>query len=315
MLFKVKNLTKFKMNNSQTNIVIFGKNGQISSNLIRLFQSENEFKVRAYSSNDVDFSDLLSLEKFLLQLSPTPDFIINAAAYTNVDKAEEEQELADLINHQAVAVIAKYCKKSGAKLIHYSTDYVFDGSGSEPFTEDNTKNLKPLNHYGKTKLLGEQAIINSGCHHIILRISWVYDNSPNSKNFLNTITRLAKEKETLNIIDDQVGSPTSANFVAENTIKIIKKLLNQPKQPMNGIYHLNDGRYISWYDFAVEIIDDLKAIGENLKVKEVNSIKTSEYKTKAARPLNSRLGCKRIIDLTNMQASLADAPNFIKISK
>ncbi len=303
----------------KNNIIIFGKNGQVGSNLVRIFAKENAkenyFNVKSYSSKEADFTNLLALDNFLNNLSPKPDFIINAAAYTNVDKAEEEQELADLINHQAVAVIAKYCKKSDTKLIHYSTDYVFDGSGSEPFTEDNTTNLEPLNHYGKTKLLGEQAIINSGCNHIIFRISWVYDDNPNSKNFVNTITRLAKEKEVLNIINDQIGSPTSASFVAENTIKIIKKLLNQSKQDMNGIYHLNNGRYISWYDFAVEIIDDLRARGENLRVKEINPIKTSEYKTKAPRPLNSRLGYKRIIDLTNMQASLIDAPNFIKISK
>jgi dTDP-4-dehydrorhamnose reductase len=290
----------------KTNIIIFGRNGQVASNLIRLFAKENDFNVKSYSSCEVDFTNLSTLDNFLNNLSPKPDFIINAAAYTNVDKAEEEQELADLINNQAVAVIAKYCKKSGAKLIHYSTDYVFDGSGSEPFTEDNTKNLKPLNHYGKTKLLGEKAIINSGCNHIIFRISWVYDNNPNSKNFVNTIVRLAKEKEVLNIIDDQVGSPTSASFVAENTIK----LLNQSKQDMNGIYHLNNGRYISWYDFAVEIIDDLRARGENLKVKEINPIKTSEYKTKAVRPLNSRLGCKRIIDLTNIHNSIGQRSKF-----
>ena len=277
------------MSNLQTNIVIFGKNGQISSNLIKLFQLENGFNVRVYSSNEADFSDLSSLEKFLNQLSPIADFIINAAAYTNVDKAEEEQELADLINHQAVAVIAKYCKKSGTKLIHYSTDYVFDGSGSEPFTEDNTTNLEPLNHYGKTKLLGEQAIINSGCNYIIFRISWVYDDNPNSKNFVNTITRLAKEKEVLNIIDDQVGSPTSASFVAENTIKLIKKLSKTGHEFSSEIYHLNNGRYISWYDFAIKIINDLRKKGVGLKVQEIKPIKTFEYKSKALRPLNSRL--------------------------
>jgi dTDP-4-dehydrorhamnose reductase len=283
----------------KTNIIIFGKNGQVGSNLVRIFAEEsakeNNFNVNAYSSKEVNFSDLLALDNFLNNLSTKPDFIINAAAYTNVDKAEEEQELADLINHQAVAVIAKYCKKSGAKLIHYSTDYVFDGSGSEPFTEDNTKNLNPLNHYGKTKLLGEQAIINSGCNHMIFRISWVYDDNPNSKNFVNTITRLAKEKEVLNIINDQIGSPTSADFVAKNTIKIIKKLLNQPKQLMNGIYHLNDGRYISWYNFAVEIVDNLKKKGEDLKLRNINPITSYQYQTKVPRPLNSRINNKKIM--------------------
>ncbi len=276
------------------NIIIFGKNGQIGSNLVRIFAEENtkenNFNVRSYSSQEINFTDLSALDNFLNNLSKKPDFIINAAAYTNVDKAEEEQELADLINHQAVAVIAKYCAKSGTKLIHYSTDYVFDGSGNEPFMEDNTKNLKPLNHYGKTKLLGEQAIINSGCNYVILRISWVYDDNPDSKNFVNTITKLAKEKEVLNIVNDQIGSPTSASFVAKNTITLINKLLKYPNRFPSGIYHLNNGKYISWYDFATNIVANLRARGENLSVKTINPTKTSEYKTRALRPLNSRLG-------------------------
>ena len=283
------------------NIIVFGKNGQIGSNLTKLFAKEDDFDVKSYTSKEVDFTDLSTLNNFLNNLSPKPDFIINAAAYTDVDKAEDEQELADLINHQAVAIIAKYCKKNGTKLIHYSTDYVFDGSGNEPFTEDNTKNLNPLNHYGKTKLLAEKVIANSNCQYIIFRISWVYDHNPNSKNFVNTIARLAREKEILNVIDDQVGSPTSARFVAENTIKIIKKLLKQSGKFLekfpSGIYHLNNGRYISWYDFAIEIIANLKFGGEDLSVKEVNPIKTFEYKTKAARPLNSRLGIREIKNL------------------
>ncbi len=284
-----------------TNIIIFGKNGQVASNLIRLFAEknrcenrfENNFNIQSYSGSEVDFANLPALENFLNNLSTnlsfSPDFIINAAAYTNVDKAEDEQELADLINHQAVAIIAKYCAKNNITLIHYSTDYVFDGSGTEPFAEDNTKNLNPLNHYGRTKLEGEKEIINSGCDYLIFRISWVYDHNPNGSNFLNTITKLAKEKEILNIISDQIGSPTSARFVAANTIKIIQKLLTSATKLPSGIYHLNDGRYISWYDFALEIINNLREKGEVLKVKEINPIKTSEYKTKAIRPLNSRL--------------------------
>ena len=277
------------------NIIIFGKNGQIGSNLVRLFSKEDNFNIQAYSSSDVDFTDLKALENFLINLSTKPNFIINAAGYTNVDKAEDEHQLADLINHQAVAVIAKYCTKNNITLIHYSTDYVFDGSGTEPFTEDNTKNLHPLNHYGHTKLLGEKAIVNSDCHHIIFRISWIWDNNPSSKNFVNTIKRLAKEREVLSIIDDQIGSPTSASFVAEHTINIIKKLSTQTNNLTSGIYHLNNGKFISWYDFAVQIIDDLKKSGENLMVKKIIPIKTSEYKTKAVRPLNSRLGTKNEI--------------------
>lgn len=278
----------------KTNIVIFGKNGQVGSNLVRLFAKESDFEIRSYSSKEADFSNLSALKNFLDNLAPKPDFIINAAAYTNVDKAEEEKELADIINHQAVAIIAKYCAKNRVKLIHYSTDYVFDGSGNEPFTEDNTKNLHPLNHYGKTKLLGEQAIINSGCNYLILRISWVYDDNPNSRNFVNTITRLAKEREVLSIVDDQIGSPTSAASVAESTIKIVRKLVNSEMQILKMICHLNNKKYISWYEFALEIIDSLKKGGESLKVKEIRPIKSSEYQTKAIRPLNSRLSSRII---------------------
>jgi len=283
------------------NIIIFGKNGQVASNLIRLFAEEkkleNDFNVQFYSSSEVNFTDLAVLDNFLDNLSSRPDFIINAAAYTNVDKAEDERGLADLINHQAVDVIAKYCFKNQVKLIHYSTDYVFDGSGCEPFLEDNTKNLHPLNHYGATKLDGEMAIINSGCDYIILRISWVYDSNPNSKNFLNTITKLVKEREVLNIIDDQFGSPTTASFVAENTVKIIKNFSKFNAKFPIGIYHLSDGKYISWYDFALQIVEDLKMNGEVLMIKNIFPIKTSEYKSKAIRPLNSRLSNNKIQNL------------------
>lgn len=269
-------------------ILIFGKNGQVGSNLVKLFSSEDDFQIESYSSSDVDFLDLNALQNFLNNLESKPDFLINAAAYTNVDKAEDERELADLVNHQAAKTIAEFCEQNNIKLIYYSTDYVFDGSGNEPFEADNTKNLNPLNHYGKTKLDGERAIINSGCEYLILRVSWVWDKNPNHKNFVNTIKRLAKEKEILKIVSDQIGSPTSAEFIVEKTIEIIKKIINS-KIKTNKIYHLNDGKFMSWYDFAVQIVDDLKEFGEELAVKEIIPIKTSEYPTKATRPLNSRL--------------------------
>ncbi|MFT7098323.1 MAG: dTDP-4-dehydrorhamnose reductase [Rickettsiales bacterium] len=266
------------------NITIFGKNGQVGSSLTQLFIEEERFNVGSYSSKDVDFLNLDSLAKFLEGQSTKPDFIINCAAYTNVDGAEDEKKLADLTNHKAVEIIANYCAKNNVKLVHYSTDYVFDGSGNEPFEADNTKNLNPLNHYGKSKLDGERAIINSGCEYLILRISWIWDKNPRFKNFYNTIKRLAKEKEVLTIIDDQIGSPTSAEFVAINTVEIIKN-----EEFSKEIRHLNNGKYCSWYDFALNIIGEMQENGELLKVKEIKPIKTSEYKTKAVRPLNSRL--------------------------
>ncbi len=267
-------------------ILIFGKNGQVGSNLVNLLEQNPEFEFHAFSSFAVDFSDLKNLEHFLNNLKEIPDFIINAAAYTNVDKAEEEKEIAEKINHLAVTILAKYCQEKNIKLIHYSTDYVFDGSSDQPFKEDNTKNLYPLNFYGKTKLASEHSIINSSCDYVIFRISWIYDQ--NGKNFVNTIKRLAMEKEEISVVDDQIGAPTSAKFVAENTIKFIKKSLEMKIFP-KGIYHLTESAYMSWYDFAVKIIAKMKAEKIDVKTKKINRIKTSEYKTKATRPLNSRL--------------------------
>ncbi|MFT6258480.1 MAG: dTDP-4-dehydrorhamnose reductase [Rickettsiales bacterium] len=264
-------------------ITIFGRNGQIGSNLIKLFASEKGVVVQPYSSEDADFSNLKALRRFLNNLKK-PDFIVNCAGYTNVDGAEDEKELTDLINHQAVQIIADYCVNNNVKLIHYSTDYVFDGSGNEPFESNNTKNLNPLNHYGKTKLLGEKSIINSGCEYLILRISWIWDKNPNFKNFYNAIKILAKEREILTIVDDQIGSPTEAKFVARNTIEIIKND-NFSKETR----HLNNGEFMSWYDFTLQIVEDIKKEGEILAVKEIKPIKTSDFRSKAVRPLNSRL--------------------------
>lgn len=277
------------MQKNKTNILLFGKNGQVGFAFNSLLKKDENFELQSYSSKDVDFSKLNDLRLFLENLNKKPQIIINAAAYTNVEKAEDERDLADLINHKAVELIAKFCQQNQITLIHFSTDYVFDGSGNEPFTTNNTKNLKPLNHYGQTKLDGERAIINSKCNYLIIRTSWVYDDQPNSKNFVNTITKLAQEKEELNIICDQVGSPTSANFIAQNTLKYIKKIIDDQILNYKRIIHLVEPRYISWYDFATEIIEELKNNNEIIKVKKINPIKTSEYHTKAKRPLNSRM--------------------------
>jgi len=277
-------------------IVIFGKNGQVGSALVKEFGVENGFQIDSYSAADVDFSDVNSLEIFLNNLKKIPDLIINAAAYTNVDKAEEERDLADKINHQAVKILADFCAQKKVILIHYSTDYVFDGSGNEEFAEDNSKNLHPLNHYGKTKLDGENSIIKSGCNYLIFRTSWVW--SANGKNFVNTIKRLAQEREELNIVSDQIGAPTSAEFIAQSTIKIIKKLPDFKSFP-SGIYHLVENENMSWYDFALKIIENLKNEGEILKVKKINPISSDQYKTPAKRPLNSRLNTKKISRFLN----------------
>ena len=293
------------------NILIIGKNGQIANALIENFKLEKTgFNVLVKDSSELDFSKPNTLKENLKNISSSINLIINCTGYTNVDKAEEEQELCDKINHQAVEILADFCKERNILLIHYSTDYVFDGSGDKPFDEDNQENLQPLNHYGKTKLLSEQALKNSGCDYLIFRISWIYDNRPTSKNFVNTIKRLALEKEEINVVDDQIGSPTSAEFVVSNTIRFIKKItlenfggndgensIKFDEKLINQIYHLNNGEFVSWHEFACRIVADLQKNSSAIKLKKINKIPSSEYKTKAIRGLNSRLNNKKFLGI------------------
>jgi dTDP-4-dehydrorhamnose reductase len=290
-----------------TNILIIGKNGQIANALIENFKLEKTgFNILVKDSSELDFSKPETLKENLKNISNSIDLIINCAGYTNVDKAEDEQELCDNINHQAVKILADFCKEKNILLIHYSTDYVFDGSGDKAFDEDNQENLNPLNYYGKTKLLSEQALQNSGCDYLIFRISWIYDNRKESKNFVNTIKRLALEKEEINVVDDQIGSPTSADFVALNTIRFIKKIIVEnagdnsikfDRNLINQIYHLNNGEFVSWHGFACKIVADLQKTSSAIILKKINKIPTSEYKTKAMRGLNSRLNNKKILGI------------------
>ena len=295
------------------NILIIGKNGQIANALIENFKLEKTgFNVLVKDSSELDFSKPETLKENLKNISTSINLIINCAGYTNVDEAEEEQELCDKINHQAVEILADFCKERNILLIHYSTDYVFDGSGDKPFDEDNQENLKPLNYYGKTKLWAEQALQKLGCNYVIFRISWIYDNRPTSKNFVNTIKRLALEKEEISVVDDQIGSPTSAEFVASNTIRFIKKItlenfvenagdnsIKFDRNLINQIYHLNNGEFVSWHGFACKIIADLQKTSSAIKLKKINKIPSSEYKTNAIRGLNSRLSNNKLLKIIN----------------
>jgi dTDP-4-dehydrorhamnose reductase len=290
-----------------TNILIIGKNGQIANALIENFKLEKTgFNVFVKDSSDLDFSNSVTLQENLKNISTSVDLIINCAGYTNCDKAEEEQELCDQINHQAVKILAEFCKEKNILLIHYSTDYVFDGTGNKSFDEDNQENLQPLNYYGKTKLFSEQALKNSGCNYVIFRISWIYDYRPTSKNFVNTIKRLALEKEEINVVDDQIGSPTSAEFVASNSIRFIKKIILEnagensikfDNKLINQIYHLNNGEFMSWHEFACKIVADLQKNSAEVKLKKINKIPSAEYKTKALRGLNSRLNNEKFLKI------------------
>ena len=213
-----------------------------------------------------------------------PEILVNAAAYTAVDKAEQEPELARAVNAVAPGVMAEEMKRLGGWLVHYSTDYVFDGSGTEPWRE--TDATGPLNTYGRTKLEGERAIAATGCEHLIFRTSWVY--AAVGKNFLHTMLRLGAEREELRIVADQIGAPTTAEALSAATQRALERIA--AKNVMHGVYHLACGGETSWAEFAEAIF---AAFAERQKVPRVVPIASSEYPTPAKRPKNSRLSCEK----------------------
>jgi dTDP-4-dehydrorhamnose reductase len=269
-----------------TKILVFGKTGQLSQAFLTTLLQETKFHTTSYSRVEVDFNNINNLVNFLDNLIYIPEFILNCIAYTNVDQAEQEQEICNNINHLAVAILADFCQKNKIRLIHYSTDYVFDGSGNLPFLEDNTINLKPLNFYGKTKLWAEEKIIQSGCSYLIFRISWLYNHNPNSKNFVNTIIKLSQQKQTISVVNDQIGSPTDVDFIVKNSIKSF--------YIPSGIYHLNNGIYMSWYSFACQIFEKIKTTNQNIILTKILGVDSSQYSTKAIRPKNSQLDNSKI---------------------
>ncbi len=265
-------------------ILLFGKNGQVGWELNRSLQPLGE--VIALVREDIDFTDVQSLRDIVAKTNP--DVIVNAVAYTAVDKAEEEVELATAINGLAPRVLAEEALKVNALLVHYSTDYVFDGSKDKPYEETDVPD--PVNVYGSTKLSGEQNIQSSGCRYLIFRTSWVY--ASRGHNFLLTILKLAKEREELSIVSDQIGSPTPARLIAETTILCLNKSLDklQDNSFISDIYNLTTANRTSWHGFAEEIVAVVsKRQDHPLKIKNINAIPTSEYPTPADRPKNSQL--------------------------
>lgn len=272
-------------------ILLLGKNGQVGWELQRSLAPLGELVALDRHSVDGlsgDLSNLESLRTTIRQVKP--DVIVNAAAYTAVDKAESETELADRVNGLASAVIAEEAATSGAWLVHYSTDYVFSGLGTTPWQETDT--VAPVNYYGSSKLAGEQAIIASGCKHLIFRTSWVYGARGN--NFAKTMLRLAKDRETLSVIADQIGAPTGADLIADVTALAIQQVIKRPE--LAGLYHLAAAGEVSWHGYASLVIDFAKAQGEELAVTTVNPIETTAYPTPAQRPLNSRLNTQKLRD-------------------
>lgn len=272
-------------------ILLLGKNGQVGWELQRSLAPIGELIALDRHAVDGlcgDLSDLDALRATIRQVKP--DIIVNAAAYTAVDKAESEPELANRVNGQASQVMAEEVATLGAWLIHYSTDYVFSGQGSTPWQEIDA--VSPVNHYGASKLAGEQAIIASGCKHLIFRTSWVYGARGN--NFAKTMLRLAKDRETLSVIADQIGAPTGADLIADVTALAIQQVLQRPE--LSGLYHLAAGGEVSWHGYACHVIGFAQANGEHLAVTTINPIETTAYPTPARRPLNSRMNTQKLRD-------------------
>ncbi|MDP3332839.1 MAG: dTDP-4-dehydrorhamnose reductase [Methylococcaceae bacterium] len=270
-------------------ILLTGSQGQVGWELARTLLPLGE--VVAANRDQADLSDLDGLRRSIRSIKP--DIIVNAAAYTAVDKAETDQDQAFLINGQAAGVLAEEAAICGALLIHYSTDYVFDGSKTGAYLEGDQTN--PLNVYGQSKLAGEQAIQASTADFLILRTTWVY--AARGNNFVKSMLRLAQEREELNIVADQIGAPTWARLIAESTAHILRQAQQERQQGVfkSGIYNLTSTGETSWHGFAEKIIELAKQQdGLSIKAQRVNPIPTSAYPLPATRPANSRLSTQRL---------------------
>ncbi|HSD55460.1 MAG TPA: dTDP-4-dehydrorhamnose reductase [Burkholderiales bacterium] len=265
-------------------VLLTGANGQIGWELRRALAPLGD--VFAPDRGRLDLADCDALRQYVRAIAPQA--IVNAAAYTAVDRAESEPALARAINTIAPGVLAEEAQRLDAALVHYSTDYVFDGAKPEPYTESDPPN--PLNVYGRTKLEGERAIGASGCRHLTLRTSWVYGTRGN--NFLLTMLRLARERPRLRIVDDQVGAPTWSREIASATAALLSADLAAPGA--EGLYHLTASGATSWFGFAQAIFasPEMRRLGVTPPMLE--AISTSGYPTPARRPANSRLDCTRL---------------------
>jgi len=270
-------------------LLVIGCNGQVGWELVRSLQPLGE--VIAVGRRQLNLSNLDGIIVALRNI--TPDIIVNAAAYTAVDGAEQNEAEANLVNGYALEVLATEAKALGALLIHYSTDYVFDGRKSCPYTEDDTPN--PINAYGRSKLIGEKAIQDVGGDYVILRTSWVY--AARGANFLRTILRLAQDRDELRIVSDQIGAPTWARLIADTTVHVIAQSQAQKLAGsfVSNHYNLAASGETSWYDFAKVSVDRVKQLPNfSVQVKNVISITSDEYPQIAQRPKNSCLETSKL---------------------
>jgi dTDP-4-dehydrorhamnose reductase len=285
-------------------ILIIGKQGQIAWELQTTLANLGHVVVLGSQQLDLANPDSIRAKVRSIQ----PDIIVNAAAYTAVDKAESEAELCGMINGIAPGILAELARESQALLVHYSTDYVFDGTKTTPYLETDVTN--PLSVYGASKLAGEQAIIQADCAHLILRTTWVYGNR--GKNFLLTILRLAAAKTELKIVADQIGSPTWSRSIAEATSQIIAQCRHdshsvreasacaerlRQRASLKGLYHLSAGGTTSWHGFASQIVDRYRSLNpeSHLSIEQILPIPTTDYPTPAQRPANSVLDNSKLL--------------------
>lgn len=287
-------------------ILLLGKKGQVGWELQRSLASLGKLLALDSRSPDYcgDLNDLSGLAATVQRFAP--DVIVNAAAYTAVDKAESEAQLARRVNAEAPAVLAREAKRLNALLVHYSTDYVFTGNGDTPWQENDP--VAPLSVYGSSKLEGEQAIQASGCSHLIFRTSWVY--AARGNNFAKTMLRLARERDSLNVIDDQFGTPTGADLLADVTAHAIRTVRQQPER--GGLYHLAAAGETTWCRYARFVLEQAQVAGVDLKVTPamIGAISTEAYPTPAKRPNNSRLNTQKLqnafeLRLPDWQAGVA----------
>ena len=272
-------------------ILLLGKNGQVGWELQRALAPLGELVALDFDSPgplSADFSKPESLAATVQAVRP--QIIVNAAAHTAVDKCESEPDVARALNAESPAVLAREAQRLGAWLMHYSTDYVFDGSGTTPWVEDSPTG--PLSVYGATKLEGEEAIRASGCRHLILRTSWVY--AARGGNFAKTMLKLAKERDQLTVIDDQIGSPTGADLLADITAHALRTALQRPE--VAGTYHAVGDGETSWHGYAQHVIEFARARGETIKVARdaIAPVPTSAFPTPAKRPANSRMNTHKL---------------------
>jgi dTDP-4-dehydrorhamnose reductase len=273
-------------------ILLTGRNGQIGWELERALPSLGE--VVATDREALDLRDSGAIRSVMGSVKP--DVVVNAAAYTAVDRAESESEVAMAINGRAPAILAEEARRTGATVVHYSTDYVFDGAKPTPYTEDDVPN--PVNVYGATKLEGERAIIESGCRHVTLRTSWVY--AARGKNFVLTMLRLARERKVLRIVDDQWGAPSWARDIALATVELLSRS-DSARYGTHGLYHLAAEGYTSWHGFAQRIFASPQLLTLGIEPPELIAVPSAVYGSTTPRPLNSRLNCARIMRETGQR--------------